>query len=62
MGRCLDEEIELYRRWWAEGWMDGALVVDLHDHDARITALGQASALLDEHRGHQPARPGDGRR
>ncbi|MGW6057500.1 LacI family DNA-binding transcriptional regulator [Streptomyces sp. NPDC055189] len=34
-----DDEIELYRRWWGEGRVDGALLVDLHDDDARIPAF-----------------------
>ncbi|MDR3081943.1 MAG: LacI family transcriptional regulator [Streptomyces sp.] len=34
-----DDEIELYRRWWGEGRVDGALLVDLHDDDARVPAL-----------------------
>ncbi|MFJ9038573.1 LacI family DNA-binding transcriptional regulator [Streptomyces sp. NPDC102406] len=33
------DEIELYRRWWGEGRVDGALVVDLRDDDARVPAL-----------------------
>ncbi|NGO79530.1 LacI family transcriptional regulator [Streptomyces sp. YC504] len=34
-----DDEIELYRRWWGEGRVDGALLVDLHDDDVRVAAL-----------------------
>ncbi len=34
-----DDETELYRRWWGEGRVDGALLVDLHDDDARVPAL-----------------------
>ncbi|MFH8484688.1 LacI family DNA-binding transcriptional regulator [Streptomyces longisporoflavus] len=34
-----DDEIELYRRWWGEGRVDGALLVDLHDDDVRIPAF-----------------------
>ncbi|MGW6024264.1 LacI family DNA-binding transcriptional regulator [Streptomyces sp. NPDC055099] len=34
-----DDEIELYRRWWGEGRVDGALLVDLHDNDVRIPAF-----------------------
>ncbi|MFI5665019.1 LacI family DNA-binding transcriptional regulator [Streptomyces sp. NPDC051684] len=34
-----DDEIELYRRWWGEGRVDGALLVDLHDDDPRVPAF-----------------------
>ncbi len=34
-----DDEIELYRRWWGEGRVDGALLVDLYGDDARGPAL-----------------------
>lgn len=34
-----DDETELYRRWWGEGRVDGALLVDLHDDDTRVPAL-----------------------
>ncbi|MBC9711483.1 LacI family DNA-binding transcriptional regulator [Streptomyces sp. TRM66268-LWL] len=34
-----EDEIELYRRWWGEGRVDGALLVDLHVADARVPAL-----------------------
>jgi DNA-binding LacI/PurR family transcriptional regulator len=34
-----DDEVELYRRWWGEGRVDGALLVDLHDDDVRVPAL-----------------------
>ncbi|MEU6678952.1 LacI family DNA-binding transcriptional regulator [Streptomyces sp. NPDC046925] len=34
-----DDEVELYRRWWGEGRVDGALLVDLHDDDVRIPAF-----------------------
>ncbi|OON81594.1 LacI family DNA-binding transcriptional regulator [Streptomyces tsukubensis] len=34
-----NEEIELYRRWWGEGRVDGALLVDLRDDDTRVPAL-----------------------
>ncbi|MFI6941972.1 LacI family DNA-binding transcriptional regulator [Streptomyces sp. NPDC050418] len=34
-----EAEIELYRRWWGEGRVDGVLMVDLHDDDARVAAL-----------------------
>ncbi|MEU4332789.1 LacI family DNA-binding transcriptional regulator [Nonomuraea dietziae] len=30
------EETELYRRWWGEGRIDGAILVDLHADDPRI--------------------------
>ncbi|AYG78366.1 Catabolite control protein A [Streptomyces hundungensis] len=33
------DEIELYRVWWGEGRVDGALLVDLHVSDARVPAL-----------------------
>ena len=35
----LDEEIEVYRRWWAERRVDGVLMVDLRRDDPRIGAL-----------------------
>jgi DNA-binding LacI/PurR family transcriptional regulator len=35
----LDEEIEVYRRWWAERRVDGVLMVDLRKDDPRIGAL-----------------------
>ncbi|MEV0122099.1 LacI family DNA-binding transcriptional regulator [Streptomyces sp. NPDC050703] len=34
-----DDETELYRRWWGEGRVDGALLVDLNDDDVRVPAL-----------------------
>ncbi|MFI6875648.1 LacI family DNA-binding transcriptional regulator [Streptomyces sp. NPDC050400] len=34
-----EDETELYRRWWGEGRVDGALLVDLHDDDVRVPAL-----------------------
>ncbi|MFI7691260.1 LacI family DNA-binding transcriptional regulator [Nonomuraea sp. NPDC049655] len=33
------EEIELYRRWWGEGRIDGAILVDLHADDPRIPVV-----------------------
>jgi len=35
----IDEEIEVYRRWWAERRVDGVLMVDLRRDDPRIGAL-----------------------
>ena len=35
----LDEEIAVYRRWWAERRVDGVLMVDLRKDDPRIDAL-----------------------
>jgi DNA-binding LacI/PurR family transcriptional regulator len=37
--RDVDEEIEVYRRWWAERRVDGVLMVDLRRDDPRIGAL-----------------------
>ncbi|HXC81067.1 MAG TPA: LacI family DNA-binding transcriptional regulator [Trebonia sp.] len=34
-----DEEIELYRRWWAQRRVDGVFVVDLQVNDRRIAVL-----------------------
>ncbi|MGW0532525.1 LacI family DNA-binding transcriptional regulator [Streptomyces sp. NPDC003032] len=34
-----ENEIELYERWWGEGRVDGALVVDLYEQDTRVRAL-----------------------
>ncbi|WP_049564430.1 LacI family DNA-binding transcriptional regulator [Nonomuraea sp. SBT364] len=34
-----DQEMEVYRRWWGEGRVDGAILVDLRFSDARVTAL-----------------------
>ena len=35
----LDEEIAVYRRWWAERRVDGVLMVDLRSDDPRIAEL-----------------------
>jgi DNA-binding LacI/PurR family transcriptional regulator len=35
----LDEEIAVYRRWWAEQRVDGVLMVDLRNDDPRIDEL-----------------------
>ncbi|MEV4218998.1 LacI family DNA-binding transcriptional regulator [Nonomuraea sp. NPDC049725] len=34
-----DQEMDIYRRWWGEGRVDGAILVDLRFSDARVTAL-----------------------
>ncbi|HEY9525276.1 MAG TPA: LacI family DNA-binding transcriptional regulator [Thermopolyspora sp.] len=34
-----DQEIEIYRRWYGEGRVDGAIIVDMHFADARVAAL-----------------------
>lgn len=34
-----DAEIEVYRRWWAEGRIDGAIVVEVHVDDRRLPVL-----------------------
>ncbi|MDH2426679.1 LacI family DNA-binding transcriptional regulator [Sphaerisporangium sp. TRM90804] len=34
-----DHEIETYRRWWGEGRIDGAILVDLHFDDRRVAEL-----------------------
>jgi DNA-binding LacI/PurR family transcriptional regulator len=35
------EEIDAYRRWWAERRVDGVIVVDLHVDDERVPVLEQ---------------------
>lgn len=35
----LDEELEVYRRWEAEGRVDGVVLVDLRDEDPRLPLL-----------------------
>jgi DNA-binding LacI/PurR family transcriptional regulator len=35
------EEIEVYRRWWAERRVDGVMMVDLRFHDPRVPALAK---------------------
>ena len=37
----LDEEIEVYRRWWGERRVDGVLMVDLRLEDPRVAALAK---------------------
>ncbi|MFI6478104.1 LacI family DNA-binding transcriptional regulator [Nonomuraea sp. NPDC050663] len=32
-------ELEIYRRWWGEGRVDGVILVDLHADDIRVPAL-----------------------
>ncbi|WP_406313883.1 LacI family transcriptional regulator [Streptosporangium sp. NBC_01639] len=42
-------EIEVYRRWWGEGRIDGAILVDLHVDDPRVAgleALGLPTVVL----------------
>ncbi|WP_336207376.1 LacI family DNA-binding transcriptional regulator [Nonomuraea sp. LPB2021202275-12-8] len=34
-----EQEMEVYRRWWGEGRVDGAILVDLRFADPRVTAL-----------------------
>ncbi|MFJ2030446.1 LacI family DNA-binding transcriptional regulator [Streptosporangium sp. NPDC087985] len=34
-----DQEIEVYRRWWGEGRVDGAILVDLRFADPRVAAI-----------------------
>ncbi|MFC4590059.1 LacI family DNA-binding transcriptional regulator [Sphaerisporangium corydalis] len=34
-----DEEMAVYRRWWGEGRVDGAILVDLHFSDSRVTEM-----------------------
>jgi DNA-binding LacI/PurR family transcriptional regulator len=34
-----EQETEVYRRWWGEGRVDGAILVDLRFSDPRVTAL-----------------------
>jgi DNA-binding LacI/PurR family transcriptional regulator len=45
----LDEEIEVYRRWWAERRIDGVMLVDLRVDDPRlaeIVRLGLPAVLV----------------
>jgi DNA-binding LacI/PurR family transcriptional regulator len=35
----VEEELEIYRRWWAERRVDGVLVVDLRTRDPRVAEL-----------------------
>ncbi|MEO3814766.1 LacI family DNA-binding transcriptional regulator [Sphaerisporangium sp. B11E5] len=51
-----EQEIEAYRRWWGEGRIDGAILVDLHFDDPRVTEL-QALTLPTVVIGH-PAESG----
>ncbi len=39
LARDVDEEIQIYRRWWGEHRVDGVLVVDLRVDDPRIREL-----------------------
>ncbi|MEV0582954.1 LacI family DNA-binding transcriptional regulator [Nonomuraea sp. NPDC050310] len=39
VARDHDEEIELYRRWWGEGRIDGAILVDLSADDPRVPVV-----------------------
>ncbi|WP_424531705.1 LacI family DNA-binding transcriptional regulator [Sphaerisporangium viridialbum] len=34
-----DEEMAVYRRWWGEGRVDGAILVDLHFADPRVSEM-----------------------
>ena len=34
-------EIEIYRRWWGEGRVDGVFLVDLHITDPRVAAVAE---------------------
>ncbi|WP_326819868.1 LacI family transcriptional regulator [Streptosporangium sp. NBC_01639] len=34
-----EQEVEVYRRWWGEGRVDGAILVDLHFADPRVAAM-----------------------
>ncbi|RVX38434.1 LacI family transcriptional regulator [Nonomuraea polychroma] len=36
-----DAEIEVYRRWWAEGRIDGAILVEVHVSDRRLPVVEQ---------------------
>ncbi|MFG1945966.1 LacI family DNA-binding transcriptional regulator [Nonomuraea sp. NPDC048826] len=36
-----EQETEVYRRWWGEGRVDGAILVDLRFSDPRVTALDE---------------------
>lgn len=45
----VEEEIEVYRRWWGERRVDGVLVIDLRTEDPRIgelTKLGLPAAVV----------------
>ncbi|GGK84840.1 LacI family transcriptional regulator [Sphaerisporangium melleum] len=44
-----DEEMAVYRRWWGERRVDGAILVDLHTGDARVgevEAMGMPAVVL----------------
>ncbi|MFC4532736.1 LacI family DNA-binding transcriptional regulator [Sphaerisporangium dianthi] len=44
-----DEEMAIYRRWWGEGRVDGAILVDLHSGDPRVgemEAMGMPVVVL----------------
>ncbi|WP_344859459.1 LacI family DNA-binding transcriptional regulator [Planomonospora alba] len=44
-----DQELAVYRRWWGEGRVDGAFVVDLHFDDPRVAeleALGMPAVVI----------------
>jgi DNA-binding LacI/PurR family transcriptional regulator len=47
--RNVDEEIEVYRRWWGERRVDGVAMVDLRADDPRVgalTALGLPAVIV----------------
>ncbi|WP_344533109.1 LacI family DNA-binding transcriptional regulator [Streptomyces albiaxialis] len=49
MADGLDAECELYRRWWAEGRVDGVVVVDPRTEDPRpalLTSLGLPAVVV----------------
>ena len=37
--QSVEDEIEVYRRWWGERRVDGVLMVDLRDDDPRVREL-----------------------
>jgi DNA-binding LacI/PurR family transcriptional regulator len=39
--RDLDEEVEIYRRWWAERRVDGVMLVDLRVDDPRLAEVAR---------------------
>jgi DNA-binding LacI/PurR family transcriptional regulator len=44
-----DAEIEVFRRWWAEGRIDGAILVEVHVSDRRLPvleALGMPAVVI----------------
>ncbi|MFI6508801.1 LacI family DNA-binding transcriptional regulator [Streptosporangium sp. NPDC050855] len=55
-----DQEVAIYRRWWGEGRIDGAILVDLHVDDPRPAAfasLGLPAVVIGHPSGAGPLLP-----